>query len=105
MTLPVFYVRAQSLDVGEYVAAETREKARAMSTRNARGAGWEVRYVDMRAVRALNGIEPITVDVCRARGLATYEVEAYDRRNPVQVRVRIDPGRERAERRLAGLTS
>ncbi len=104
MILPVFYVHvAGYMDIGEYVAAETRTKAKAISIRNIRDAGFTYRYTDLRAIRALNGLDGITADLFRPRGLATYEVDARDRRNPQQVRVRIDPLCERAERRMAGV--
>lgn len=104
MTLPVFYVHVRGYyDIGEYIAAGTREKARAISARNVREAGFTYRYVDLRALRVFEGLRAISVDVFRARGLATYECEAVDRRNPQQARIRIDPARERAERRMAGV--
>lgn len=106
MTLPVYYVHVRGyFDIGEYVAAPTREKARAISARNIRDASFTYRYVDLRAVRVMNGLEGVSVDVFRPRGLATYEAETEYSRNPQQAKIRIDPARERAERRVAGVTA
>ena len=94
MTLPVWWTHfAGDVNFGGYVAAETPERARSIGQRGAHGAGFEVRYLEMRARRCRQEGKPAVVEVGYARALATYEVEQVGNDHTC-IYTGIDPVRE-----------